>query len=220
MLAELFAIVLLFSIYFFIYVELKVNKNNDVNVFYEELTKKTLSNEVMLKLPFHFDASHINSQVDKSTLTLIEKDKQNKFKTMEPDREIPKLLHPYLRHDTKASLFILKEGSEMPCYQANSSVDYIFVRKGTPEIALIHPKYKDNFDTTQHTSRKTKDYIWNNPSFKYLKCAEGTVVYVPNYWFVSIKNRSNRECVVEKISFTTVVRSLLLFVNKRFNYSN
>lgn len=220
MLAELFAIIILFSIYFFIYVEIKVNKNNDVNIFSEELTKKTLSNEVMLKLPFHLDASHINSKIDKSTLTLIEKDKQNKIKIMKTEREVPKLLHPYLKHDTKSRLFILKEGGEVPCYETNSSLDYIFVRKGAIELALIHPKYKDNFDENRHSSRKTKDYIWNNTSFKYLKCQEGTVVYIPNYWFVSIKNKSDRECIVEKISFTTIVRSVLLFVNKRFNYSN
>ena len=217
MLVEVFTIILLLVIYFFFYVEIKINKNNDVNMLDEELTKKSLANEVMFKLPFYFDASHLNPKFKKDKLVLIEKDKINKNKKMKSDREPPQLFKPILRHTTKSDLFLLKKNGQIPLYKNNGSVNHIFVRNGRAKIALIHPKYKDNFD--ENNSSTSKEYLWNNASFKYLECNEGTVVCVPNYWFTAICNDSDNETIIEVFSFTTIVRSVLLFVNKQFNYS-
>lgn len=216
MLVEITILIFLFAVYFLFYVEIKVNKNNDVYFYDESLTKKSLSNETMLKTPFFFEASHLNPHVSKSKLTVVEKDKKNKYKKMISDREAPKLLQPYLRHQTEINLFCLKEKGEIPYHTNNNSVNYFIVRKGNIKIVLVHPKYKDNFE-----NNCSKEYIWNNPSFKYLNCQEGHVVYVPNDWFVSIKNVSHDdgEAIIEKISFITIVRSLLNFVNKQFNYN-
>tara|TARA_Y100000992_G_C21255163_1_gene488113 strand:+ start:1052 stop:1735 length:684 start_codon:yes stop_codon:yes gene_type:complete len=223
MLLEVGILILAFVVYFLIYVEIKVNKNNDVYFYDEGLTKKSLSNETMLKIPFFFEAPHINPPVLKSNLTVIKKDKKNKYKKIISDREAPKLLQPYLRHKTEINLFCLKKKGEIPYHTNNNSVNYFVVRKGNIRISLVHPKYKDNFE-----NNCSKEYIWNNPLFKYLDCQEGHVIYVPNHWFVSIKNvghdknddsSDNGEAIVEKISFITIVRSLLNFVNKQFNYN-
>ena len=127
MLVEVFTIIILLAIYFFFYVEVKINKNNDVNLFNEELTKKTLNNEIMFKLPFDFDASHLNPDVKKEQLVLIEKDKINKNKKMESDREPPKLFKPYLRHTTESNLFVLKKNGEIPFYKNTGSINYILL---------------------------------------------------------------------------------------------
>lgn len=218
MLLELLLLLSLFCIYFFLYVEIKINKNNQVSEFTEELTKKNLNNEIMLKLPFFFNASHVNSPIDISGLISLKRDKSNKIKKYKSIETPPQLFAPIVKSQSESILYTIKKGGEIPLSEGESSINFFFIRKGTVKTTLVHPKYKDNFDNVTYST--SKEYLWNNSSFKHLDFAEGVALFVPNSWLYSFRNESNCDCIIEVISVTTIFGSLLTFFKKVFNYNH
>ena len=80
MILELLFIFFIFTIYFFFYVEYKVNKNNNIYEYDKELTRQNINNEILLKMPFYFDGSHLNSSLNVSDYKIIKNDKKYQYK--------------------------------------------------------------------------------------------------------------------------------------------
>ena len=74
---ECIFLIFLFILYFFIYVDMKINKHNELYLFDSEFTKTNLNKEICLKLPFYFDGQHIQDIYDKSSLTKVKKVKHH-----------------------------------------------------------------------------------------------------------------------------------------------
>lgn len=217
MLFELFIIILLCGLYFLFYVELKINKNNEISEFSDELTRQNLNNEIMFKAPFYFDASHLNNGVREEDKILIEKDKKNRSKKFSTLSVPPKIFFPFIKHSSHNTLYDIKKDGKIPLQPNRYSFCYYFVKKGNAKFSLVHPKFKDNFEDYPRWS--DDKYIWENLSFKQIECSEGTVVYVPNKWMVSVKSDGEQDSVVEEMGFKSPINYLLSFVKKEFNYN-
>ena len=60
------------------------------------MTRQNINNEILLKMPFYFDGSHLNSSVNNSNYKIREKDKTNKFKEYNMV-ESELILKPYIK---------------------------------------------------------------------------------------------------------------------------
>uniref|UniRef100_A0AB39J6T4 Cupin type-1 domain-containing protein n=1 Tax=Florenciella sp. virus SA2 TaxID=3240092 RepID=A0AB39J6T4_9VIRU len=219
MLLELFILCIFLLLYFLVYVDIKINKNNEFYNFDDtgELTRQNLNNEILLKMPFYFDADHINREFSKEDLILLEKDKKNKYKKYKKIGNSFDLFTPNIKSEMIDIMYILSKGGSVPIHTNDESITYYFVRNGDADVVLIHPKFKDNFDIKKENDIK---YLWNNSSFKKMHCKKGTVVYVPNGWLVSFVNNKDQKCNIEKLSYSTIINKLILYFKKVFNYNS
>ena len=121
-----------------IYVDLKINKNNELYNFTDEneLTRHNLNNEILLKLPFYFDASHVNNKISKDELIYLGKYK--KYKKYEKISKFSELFYPNIKSEEINNVYILKKDGVLPIHVNNESINYYFIRDGNSKIVLIH----------------------------------------------------------------------------------
>ena len=60
MVVEIIFFIVFMILYFYVYVELKVNKYNQIYYFDKEITREHIYKESLIKLPFFFNGKHIN----------------------------------------------------------------------------------------------------------------------------------------------------------------
>lgn len=215
MLLEIAIALFIFIVYFLIYVECKINKNNKIYHYDKELTRQNISNEILLKAPFHFDGAHLNSPLEFGNYKSKKKDKDNKMKEYIMVQDEILLLKPYVKSEVSDTLYCMKANGKIDIHSNDESINYYFIRSGSAEIFLIHPKFKDNFSMKKKSSNKeTHKYIENNEHFHNLKCKAGSVVFVPNYWMVYIKNSDDLDCSIEKISYSTLINKFMFYFKK------
>jgi len=216
MIVEILLALFIFITYFLFYVEYKINKNNEIYKYEKELTRQNINNDILLKMPFHFDASHLNSSLNTNNYKLIKKDKSTGIKEYNSIAENELLLlKPYIKSNIINKMYSIKSGGDFDIHANNESVNYYFVRDGSVEIFLIHPKFKDNFKTGEKSNNKEiKNYIENNTHFHNVKCAKGTIIFVPNEWFVYIKNNEKDVCWIEKLTYSTMINKFMLYFKK------
>jgi len=213
MILEILLILFIFVVYFLFYVELKINKNNTVFQYDKELTRQHLSNEILLKTPFFFNGSHLNTSVNTSNYKCVFRDKKcalKEYVIVEPE---PKILKPYIKSDCSRKLYVVKKQGKINIHKNYESVNYYFVREGSMNITLIHPRFADNFHN-DYDSEEVETYIKTNDYFKRIECSKGTIMFVPNDWFVFIHNYTNNVCMIEKITFSTLINKLMLYFKK------
>lgn len=210
-------LVLIFSIvYFLFYVEFKINKHNKIYKYGQELTRQNINNEILLKVPFYFDGTHLNPRLNVSTYRIKEKDKINKSKEYKIMASELLLLKPYIKTDVIDRLYSIKEGGKIKMHTNEESINYYFVREGYADVFLIHPKFKDNFEIHEETNNKERDtYIENNEHFHKVECVEGTILFVPNDWIVYIKNPKKDDCWVEKLTYSSIINKFMLLFKKK-----
>jgi hypothetical protein len=216
MIVEILFAVFIFVSYFLFYVEYKINKHNEIYKYEKELTRQNINNDILLKMPFYFDASHLNRPMNINNYKLIKKDKSNKAKEYNSIAENELLLlKPYIKSNIMNKIYSIKGGGVFDIHTNFESVNYYFVRDGTVEIFLIHPKFKDNFKPDEKSNKKEmKHYIENNTHFHNVKCTKGTIVYVPNKWIVYIKNNEKDVSWIEKLTYSTMVNKFMLYFKK------
>ena len=216
MILEIFLILFIFSVYFLFYVELKINKHNKIYKYDKELTRQNINNDILLKMPFYFDGSHLNSKLNVSNYRMKEKDKINKSKEYNMVGSELLLLKPYIKTDVTETLYSIKDGGKIRIHTNKESVNYYFVRDGSVNIFLIHPKFKENFETCEKANSKERDaYIENNEHFHRVICVKGTILFVPNDWIVYIKNAEKDDCWIEKLTYSSMINKLMLFFKKK-----
>jgi len=216
MLLEIFLVLFIFIIYFLFYVEHKINKHNKIYEYNKELTRQNINNEILLKMPFYFDGSHLNSSINISNYKMKEKDKINKFKQYNMVQSELLLLKPYIKTTVIDDLYCIKKDGQMKIHTNNESINYYFVRDGCAEIILIHPKFKDNFENLEKSNTKEmKYYIENNEHFHKVKCNKGMIMFVPNYWMIYVKNIATSDCFIEKFTYSTMINKFMLYFKKK-----
>lgn len=216
MLLEIFLVLFIFIIYFLFYVDYKINKHNNFYEYDKELTRQNINNEILLKIPFHFDGSHLNSVINISNHQITEKDKNNKSKKYNMIESGLILLKPYIKATLIDTLYLIKKHGQIQIHMNNESINYYFVRDGSVEIVLIHPKFRDNFESVEKANTKEmKHYIEHNDHFHKMKCGKGTIVFVPNDWMVYIKNAGLQECLIEKLTYSTIINKFMSYFKKK-----
>jgi hypothetical protein len=206
---ELFFFILFLGVYFLCYVEMKIHKENEIHVFDRELTRSNVHKETFVKLPFLLDGKHLNEPISKSSLQVIEKKKS--FIKYEKDFVSIKLLEPYTRCKTRNVVYYLAKNRRLPLLTDVCSVNYYFIKKGTAKIALIHPKYRDNY---QKKEKDFIEFIKENDYIPFLECHENTIVFVPNEWMVYVENNGDKTIVIETIHYQTLVNQFIQIAKK------
>lgn len=216
MLLEVFLALFIFILYFLFYVESKVNKHNKIFEFDKELTRQNINNEVLLKMPFYFDGSHLNTSINISNYKIKEKDKINKSKQYNMVGSELLLFKPYIKTSVTDALYSVKKNGQIKIHTNDESINYYFVRDGSAEMILIHPKFKDNFENIQNSiSTEVKHYIENNDHFHKVNFYKGTIAFVPNDWMIYMKNVGTVDCLIEKISYSTIINKFMLYFKKK-----
>lgn len=222
MLLEILLVLFIFTIYFLLYVEYKINKHNKIYEYDKELTRQNINNDILLKIPFYFDGSHLNSSINISNYKINEKDKVNKFKKYSMVEGELLLLTPYIKATLVDYLYLIKKHGQIKIHTNDESINYYFVRDGSAKITLIHPKFKDNFENAEKANiTGMKHYIENNDHFHHVSCIKGTILFVPNDWMVYIQNAGTSDCSIEKMTYSTMINKLICYISKKtFNNNN
>lgn len=213
MLLEISIILLIFALYFLFYVECKVNKNNKIFAYDKELTRQNINNEILLKMPFYFDGEHLNNEIKIKNCKIEEKYKHEKRKVYQNLENNIILLQPYIKFDCNNKLHEIKKNGTYKIHKNEESINYYFVRDGSCEIILIHPRFKENFQEND-CSKSLESYIEGNSHFHTVKCNKGSIIFVPNEWLVYIKNNNDKECLIEKLSYSTIINKFMLYFKK------
>jgi len=216
MILEIVFVLFVFIVYFFIYVEYKINKNNKIYDYDKELTRQNINNDLLLKTPFYFDGGHLNLPLENSNYKIKRKDKDNRMKEYGLVRDELLLLKPYIKSYMSNTLYSMKENGRINIHSNTESINYYFVRSGSADIFLIHPRFKDNFTINKKTTNKEiQRYIEINDHFHKLQCETGNIVFVPNHWMIYIKNIGKDECWVEKMSYQTLINKFMCYFKKK-----
>lgn len=206
---ELFFFILFLGVYFLIYVEMKIHKENEIHTFDCELTRSNIHKETFIKLPFLLDGKHLNESISKSSLQII--DKKKSYVKYEKEYIPIKLLEPYSRCKIENYVYYLGKNRRLPLLSDNSSVNYYFIKKGKVKIALIHPKYKDNY---QKKEKDFIEFIKENEYIPFMECHENTILFVPNEWMVYVENNEDKTIVIETIHYQTLVNQFIQLAKK------
>ena len=216
MIIEILFVIFLFISYFLFYVEYKINKHNKIYEYDKELTRQNINNEILLKTPFYFHANHLNAPLNVTNYKVKEKDKINKTKEYVIAESKLELLKPYIKSNTINKLYSIKKDGKIGIHANDESINYYFVRNGNAKIFLIHPKFKDNFDSNQHgDAKEIESYIEKSEHFRSVDCEKGTIMFVPNKWLVYVKNIGAKDCWVEKLTFSTIINKFMLYYKKK-----
>ncbi len=213
---ECIFLIFLFILYFFIYVDMKINKHNELYLFDSEFTKTNLNKEICLKLPFYFDGQHIQDIYDKSSLTKVKKVKHHYELYTKPYDSIP-LLEPHLRFKCWQDIYYISKRKTLPLLMDTCSINYYRIQKGSCKVVLIHPKFKEHFiceDGTLCSNLTKLDFIRNNPHMKCMVCHENTILYVPNHWIMYVENMENKTSILDIIHYSTLCNQLIRWIKK------
>lgn len=274
-----FIIIFIFLLtYFYIYTICKVNADNSLYLFEEELTKHNIYGAIMLKMPFYFKAPHftyINKQEDinitepQSSLIgngIVMRDYKDDLRTIINSNSEYNILSPNVLHKMNYSLFkLLKiekneetnedeeisktkkdkgkskhrkdkknkieteiETNSIPICSHMYNRNFYHITEGKCVMYLIHPKYRDQFNS-KFIYSNINDIMYDyrpEPSIdetivhKYIKensfvlkliCDKDTIVYVPNFWLVYIEtNNMEEDCVIELFQYKTYLNELVI----------
>ena len=213
MLVEISIILLIFVLYFLFYVECKVNKNNKIFQYDKELTRQNINNEILLKMPFYFNGEHLNNEIKIQDYKMEEKHKDEKRKVYQILEDNIVLLKPYIKFDCSHKLHEIKKNGKYKIHKNNESINYYFVRSGSCEMFLVHPRFKENFQENDD-SKSLESYIEGNQHFHNITCNKGNIIFVPNEWIVYIKNKNDEDCLIEKLSYSTIINKFMLYFKK------
>lgn len=214
MIIELLIIIILLYFYFLCYIDSKINKNNDLYLI-ENITNNKINNEVYLKLPFYFGASHLNKKIHLDKYNLIETNKD--YTKYNKIYEKIHLIEPSINFTPRNTIIEIKSKKNYPIHENFESINYYFIKKGHVKVCLIHPMFKDNFyiDKKILNTSKSINYIKDNDNFKFLECKKNTMIYVPNNWIVYIENISKKDnCIIEIINYKTIINKLMSLKEK------
>ena len=218
MIIEILFFISLIFIYINIYYVLKINKNNKLYLFEEELSKKNIQSEISLKQPFFFNGKHINETINLKKLKIIEK--ANSYKKYQKDYENITLLEPSFSFNVNDNIYKIKPLNNLNLQRHLHNYNYYIVKKGKCKISLIHPKYKDNFikNNILISNKENIDFIKNCDHYKFLECYQDTIIYVPNFWIVFIENIDEKnDLQIELIQYKTLFNEILFLKEKLFN---
>ena len=211
MIFEFFIFIIICILYFFIYINMKINKNNEIYLLDQEPTRYNITKESYLKLPFYFNGTHLNQKINKKELILLEeKDKYYKYKK---NYEKIHLLEPYIKFFPINNIYYIKPKKYLDLHVNTYQSNFYFIKKGFCKITFIHPKYKDNFykNNLLITDNKTLKYIKNNNNFLSLDTYENTIIYIPNYWIILIENLNNKTLTIECIQYKNIFDNIVSF---------
>ena len=215
MLLELIILIFLIFLYFHIYVIFKINVNNEISIFDEELSKQNITNEIAYKLPFYFNINHVKNK-NTEKLSIIKKEKY--YDIYETVYENIPLLEPFVKYFPKTKLYeIRKKKKYLPLECHKHFRNFYIVNKGSVTITLIHPKYKENF-INKNKIETTKDkitYIKNSENFKRVELNENDILFVPNYWIVLLESKQDKTNV-ELLQYKTILNELCFISEKYF----
>tara|TARA_B110000285_G_C15113017_1_gene612279 strand:+ start:1723 stop:2385 length:663 start_codon:yes stop_codon:yes gene_type:complete len=214
MIIEFLFIIIMLYFYFLLYIDNKINKNNDF-YFIDTVSNRKINNEIYLKMPFYFSAKHLNKKIELDKFNIIENNKNyNKYnKTYEKIH----LIEPYINYTVTNNIVELKPSKNYIIHENYESINYYFVKEGNVKISLIHPMFKDNFYINNNilNNKKIINYIKNNNNFRVLGCKKDTMIYVPNKWIVYIENLDkNDNSIIEIINYKTIINKLMSYTEK------
>tara|TARA_B100001287_G_scaffold252326_1_gene234218 strand:- start:17 stop:637 length:621 start_codon:yes stop_codon:yes gene_type:complete len=193
-----------------LYTNSKVNKNNTLYKFDNELTRYNIHNEINIKLPFYFDADFLSNTYNLNTFDIIDKNKH--FTEYKKHYDSFSLLEPYINFTVNNNIYKIKSHSNI--HTNNNKINFYFMNKGSCVFYLIHPKYIDTLKKNDEiiTNTKTINFIKNNTNILKLICNKNHCLYIPNNWIVYIENNnSNSNSIIEKIEYNTLI-------DKTYNY--
>ena len=217
MVVEIIFFIVFMILYFYVYVELKVNKHNQIYYFDKEITREHIYKESLIKLPFFFNGKHINEDYGKSSMTQINKTKQ--YKMYEKSYDEISLLEPYTKFKAEQYIYTIKKNGYLPLLSLESSLNYLIVKKGKVKISFVHPKFKENVKNRDKLkdNQHMIDYIKEHNNIHTLECFENTVIYVPNHWILFIENIHDHASTLEIIYYKTITNQTLRFMKKQYN---
>ena len=219
---ELLCFAVLCMIYFLFYVDMKINKCDDIYQYEQLLTRSNLFRETFLKSPFYFDGTHLNEKTDKS---LLEKNERKKgWYTSYKKMYVPiTLLEPQLRFDALNEVHYIH--TFLPLHTNTNSINYYLVKEGKCKITFIHPKFKENFldhDEQLMQTQSKLDYIKKHEQFKTIVFDKNSIIYVPNDWIIFVENEKDEKteentkspCIIEMIHYKTISNQIIGWVKK------
>jgi hypothetical protein len=199
--------VLIFSVimvYLHIFIHFKINIYNEFNSI-TDVCKDNILSCVYYKLPFVFDGSTIIKPFD---LKQCSKNKNDRFhiKTYE---SMP-MLEPGVKFFTKNSVYELsKPGKKIDIHSNLYCRNFYLVHSGKVSVYCIHPKYKEHLN-----NKNVYDFIEKNDQILHLELSPNTILFLPNYWYISIK--ALEKTVIEKIQYKTILNEVNFLYAKYF----
>lgn len=218
MILEIIFIIIIIFVYINIYYIFKINKNNNLYLFEEELSRKNIQSEISLKLPFFFNGKHINDNIDLKKLKIIEKNPS--YKVYHKDYENITLLEPSFSFNASCKIYKIKPLKYLELQSYLQNYNFFIVKKGKCKITLIHPKYKDNFIKNNKliSNKENIDFLKNNDHYKFLECYKDTIIYIPNFWISFIENIDEKnDLQIELLQYKTIFNEVLFLKEKLFN---
>ena len=215
MLLEIIILIFIIFLYFHIYLIFKINVNNEVSKFDEELSKQNITNEIAYKLPFYFNINHL-SRKNTEKISLIKKEKY--YEVNETMYENIPLLEPFVKYFPNNKLYeINKKKKHIPLECHKHYRNFYIIKKGSAIVTLIHPKYKENFINNNEieTTKDKISYIKNSENFNRVELNENDILFVPNYWIVLLESRQDKTNI-ELIQYKTILNELCFIREKYF----
>ena len=77
------------------------------------------------------------------------------------------------------------------------------IHSGKASVYCIHPKYKEHLNANE----KTDEFIEKNDQILHLELFPNSILFIPNYWYVSIK-ALEKNTVIEKIQYKTILNQI------------
>jgi len=191
-------------IYIHIYLHFKINPLNELNIL-TEYSKQEISNTCYYKLPFKLDGNSFLSTLDLNKCTK-HLNYYIKEYTSTP------LLEPYVKFFTKNKIYKLKNNKYIDLHKNLECRNFYIVHKGTVTILCIHPKYSEHFNLI---TKNTQDFIDNHTDIIKVELKEKEIVFIPNYWHVSVKS-NHKNTIIEKLQYSTILNNFTIFTHNFF----
>jgi hypothetical protein len=205
-------------VYLHIFIHFKINIYNEFNSI-TDVCKDNILSCVYYKLPFVFDGSTIIKPYD---LKQCSKNKNDKFYTK--TYESMPMLEPGVKFFTKNTIYELSKPDKKIDIHSNLYCrNFYLVHSGKASIYCIHPKYKehlnsnknDKTDKTDKTdkidknvyNKNTYDFIEKNDQILHLELSPNSILFIPNYWYISIK-ALEKNTVIEKLQYKTILNEV------------
>ena len=206
MFLRLLFIVIIVFIYIHVYIHLHISKYNELNTCLLDINNNELSNKIYNKLPFIFNAEHIETKTDLSNCII---DNDFFIKTYEPC----KLLEPSVKFFTKNIIY--KKNKHYLHYNLYCRTFYKPLENPINFI-IIHPKYKNNFieslNCNYEVSDKIINYIKNSKQFINITVKKDEILFIPNYWIVYYELNENQ--MIECLHYSTILNQASFIINR------
>jgi hypothetical protein len=220
MILELILLFVIFYLYFLFYMSFKINVNNEIYEFDKTQTRRSISSETNLKLPFYFNIKHIFKKPNNlDTLKLIQKTNHHRIY-----RNLNKkytLFEPYMKHKCENECIEIKSHSDIEVNMNKSTFYYVYDKN--IRFHIIHPNYCDHLLSNGliKQDKKTIKYIKDNPDFIHFNPSQNDIIYIPNYWYVFIEHigstTETKSPLIEKLSYVSIIDDLISSLEKVFN---